>query len=75
MGCIVSKLFLDFYIFFIFTRPLSQILTKIQMFKVRILRIFSDGIKTSFSFASKFVLYFFLQGEVIGSNILLIAGV
>ena len=23
MGCIVSKLFLDFYIFFIFTRPLS----------------------------------------------------
>ena len=24
MGCIVSKLFLDFYIFFIFTRPLSR---------------------------------------------------
>ena len=24
MGCIVSKLFLDFYIFFIFTRPLNQ---------------------------------------------------
>ena len=24
MGCIVSKLFLDFYIFFIFTRPLSE---------------------------------------------------
>ena len=23
MGCVVSKLFLDFYIFFIFTRPLS----------------------------------------------------
>ena len=23
MGCIVSKLFLDFYIFFIFTRPLN----------------------------------------------------
>ena len=23
MGCIVYKLFLDFYIFFIFTRPLS----------------------------------------------------
>ena len=23
MGCIVSKLFLDFYIFFIYTRPLS----------------------------------------------------
>ena len=25
-GCIVSKLFLDFYIFFIFTRPLSFVL-------------------------------------------------
>ena len=25
MGCIVSKLFLDFYIFFIFTRPLSTV--------------------------------------------------
>ena len=25
MGCIVSKLFLDFYIFFIFTRPLSRL--------------------------------------------------
>ena len=24
MGCIVSKLFLDFYIFFIFTRPLRR---------------------------------------------------
>ena len=24
MGCIVSKLFLDFYICFIFTRPLSN---------------------------------------------------
>ena len=24
MGCIVSKLFLDFYIFFIFTRPLTR---------------------------------------------------
>ena len=24
MGCIVSKLFLDFYIFFIFTRPLYR---------------------------------------------------
>ena len=24
MGCIESKLFLDFYIFFIFTRPLTQ---------------------------------------------------
>ena len=26
MGCIVSKLFLDFYIFFIFTRPLTALL-------------------------------------------------
>ena len=25
MGCIVSKLFLDFYIFFIFTRPLTRV--------------------------------------------------
>ena len=30
MGCIVSKLFLDFYIFFIFTRPLSlNLVTKV----------------------------------------------
>ena len=25
MGCIVFKLYLDFYIFFIFTRPLSNV--------------------------------------------------
>ena len=28
MGCIVSKLFLDFYIFFIFTRPLNKKMLK-----------------------------------------------
>ena len=29
------------------------------LFKVRILRIFSDGIKTSFSFASTFLFIFY----------------
>ena len=33
MGCIVSKLFLDFYIFFIFTRPLSTMTILLVCFR------------------------------------------
>ena len=57
----------------------SQILTNIQLFKVRILRNFSDGLKifnTQAIFCVKMFINFFLQGVVIGSrHRLLIAGV
>ena len=45
------------------------------MFKVRILRKKIDGIKTSFFLRQHFLINFFLQGVVIGSNILLMSGV
>ena len=48
-------------------------LNKIQLFKVRILKKNSDGIKRRFLLWQFFVCVFFLQGVVIGSNILLIA--